>query len=132
MGEFHVLKDGWRVWITEGRAHWVEAYPTWSEQCKTCSGTGYVRNHNCGCDDNVGMGWGCDCQHKCSCEMVHGVGMARDKPEHPMPSPDILLALEAVLSKEIKAFGIRLNEGAVEQEIAKKKALEASAKGACL
>lgn len=64
--------------------------------------------------------------------MIHGVGMAKDAPQHPMPSQAILNALEEELSKTMKAFGILLDTGYIEDEIAKEKALNASAQGAGL
>jgi hypothetical protein len=131
---YHIFKDGWRIWITEGRAHWVEAYPTYSEQCKTCHGTGSVQATNCACDDEWGpsMGFGCSCTQSCGCRMIHGVGMARDKPKFPMPSLDIITAVESALSKTLKEFGKAFDAGIIEAEIAEHKATEAALKSAGL
>jgi hypothetical protein len=64
--------------------------------------------------------------------MIRGVGMAKDEPKYRMPSQDILNKLEEVISKEMKAFGVLLTDGYIEDEIKKEKAFEASAKGASL
>lgn len=134
MAKYHVEKDGWRVELWMGGCRWVEANPTYSKICSKCSGSGYISDSNCEHARNGDyMGFGCDCQVKCpSCKLIHGKGMVKDEPKHPMPSMDIIFKLEEELSRTMKKFGFRLSTGLVEYEIKEEKKFNASMKGANL
>ena len=64
--------------------------------------------------------------------MIHGVGMARDKPKHPQPSLALLKHIGSKLWVKMKEIGEEMDSGELEKELAKEQALEASAKGAGL
>ena len=132
MGKCYIEKDGWAIGLTYNGIEWVEARPTWTHQCKVCHGNGYIQNHTCGCEASRDSMWGCDCRVKCTCKMVHGVGMARDKPAHPQPSLALLKHIGSKLWKKMAEIGEEMDSGELEKELAKEQALEASLKGAGL
>lgn len=118
-----IEKDGWKVTLKNGGPDWEEINPTFTTPCKICGGYGKLRTP-------------CDCFGPCSheerCYNCGGKGTVKDLSKHPKPDAMILVKVSDALRAVMKEYGDRLNDGSLEEEIAKEKALNDSMKGASL
>jgi len=127
MVDYYIEKDGWHASMSGGGPAWVETNPTYNQPCHTCHGNKTIHDDNCECG---GLDWNCAGGERCwDCG---GKGKKKDPPAHPKPDMSIIYKLEEALHEVMKQFGETLDDGSLEAEIAKQKALEDSMKGASL